>query len=338
MISIKLGNWQAPISGHPQLVGPPSLLSLDRRHGSGYSRRLRNFRRVKAESLISAVEDDESMTTALPSRITSRIAIELIQCILEHLHDSKYALSKCSTVCQDWLPICRRHLFHSVSLKPVLVERLMASTHAANTIVPHIRSVALGGRWLMQLEHDTVILFMKKLERLQELNLEAWVLDASTLSSLSAVQTKHCMTLTTLDLKYVTFPSLPLLTELIGSFVMLERLSFDNVTWDPLSPTILPPDVDSKHDSCPLPGLKYLSIHSSSNLPIVLWLFPPSIIQDTVLSISTLLLPDLLPTESSSVATLLRAIGPSLTHLELGFLSGSGSSNVNSVEGDCLSH
>jgi hypothetical protein len=43
---------------------------------------------------------------------------ELIDIILDNLHDDYRALHSCSLVCHSWLPTCHRHIFHHVVLLP----------------------------------------------------------------------------------------------------------------------------------------------------------------------------------------------------------------------------
>ncbi|KAF8149395.1 hypothetical protein B0H34DRAFT_733595 [Crassisporium funariophilum] len=46
-----------------------------------------------------------------------RLPQELIDHILDHLHDDSVALNNCALVCQAWLPTSRLHLFSKISLK-----------------------------------------------------------------------------------------------------------------------------------------------------------------------------------------------------------------------------
>ena len=48
---------------------------------------------------------------------TSHIPQELVDHIIDHLHDDPLALSNCARVCRGWLPTSRHHFFSKISLK-----------------------------------------------------------------------------------------------------------------------------------------------------------------------------------------------------------------------------
>ncbi|EKM54060.1 uncharacterized protein PHACADRAFT_60584, partial [Phanerochaete carnosa HHB-10118-sp] len=43
---------------------------------------------------------------------------ELFDSVIDHLHDDKAALHKCSLVCKDWVPSSTFHLFSTFSWPP----------------------------------------------------------------------------------------------------------------------------------------------------------------------------------------------------------------------------
>lgn len=255
------------------------------------------------------MDKDTTMTIALPSRLTSQVATEIYDSILAHLHSSKSILSKCSIVCKDWLPLCRRHLFFSLNLRPSLVKQLSASPDAAQTIIPHVRSIALGGRWING--EQKCISFIQNFERIEQLHLETWSLDTVAAVSLLKACSSHSRTLTILDLKYIRFPSFAFLVQFIASFVLLEQLSLDNVTLD---------DIESVNEALvfihavpPSSSLKRLSL-TCCNFAILSWLSPEA------RNISSLHLPEFLPSEYPIIASFLKTAGSSLTHVQLGII------------------
>ena len=48
---------------------------------------------------------------------TSHLPQELVDHIIDHLHDDRPALSNCARVCRGWLPTSRHHFFAKISLK-----------------------------------------------------------------------------------------------------------------------------------------------------------------------------------------------------------------------------
>lgn len=268
--------------------------------------------------------------TALPYRLTSQLATELYDRIIHFFHDSKTTLSKFSTVNAVFLRLCRQHLFFSLNLRPGPTTQLL-SPHALETVVPHIRSVALGGHWITEeQEQPNVMELVKCLVRLEQLQLETWTVDSISTSLLRESLATHYQTLTILDLKYIRFPSFLLLIQFIGNLIMLEDLSLDNVTWDrrDSSPRLSAPE--STASAAPS-RLKKLDIVSCHNSPILSWFSRSQDLEDnTVPQIEYLRLPELLPKEAPLLAKLLRDIGPALRHLELGILPQTSSSSGGS--------
>lgn len=259
------------------------------------------------------------MCLSLPVGLTSRITYEIYDAVIEKATDSKPSLSSMSAVCRAWLPMCRRRLFRCVVLRWPLVDQLFASRHAVETILPHVRSVALGGQWIRYGLHVDIFFLMKRLERLEELHLETWNLEKVDIRSSFTTLFGHSTTLTALDMKYVRLPSFSYLIQFIGTFTLLKRLTLDNVTWDD---DFFPPG--SPHQFLPL--LRELSLISCSNLPLLAWLFPAMSDPDfqdfgpCFPPISSLYIPEVLPEECPVIAQVLRGLGNSLVRLVLGML------------------
>lgn len=279
---------------------------------------------------------NHGQTIPLPSHLTSRIAAELHDSIIDHLHSCKPALYSCSTVCKAWLPTCRYHLFSKVNLRPAFVEFLRSSPHTATAISPYISQVTLGGGWMreQQAEFNDVISFLLTLERVDELYLGTWSWDyVSTETTMSLLDARASLfqNLTKLAMTHIRFPSFDFLIRFISGFPVLKELSLHNIMWEapkcPLSP--LPsPSTTNVQASPLLPSrLQTLNIFSSSNSPILYWVLTGGRLhaatdhEQVVPALRKLVLSDILPTESHLVGSLLRTVGPSLQHLELGFLT-----------------
>lgn len=282
--------------------------------------------RIDSSSSSDSLSDNMGLgvpTTPLPRSITSRLAPELYDHILDEFHSSKSALSTCSLVCQAWLPICRNHLFFSVNLRPDFVKFLRDSPHARTTVAPYIRNVGLGGGWMreQQDEFNDIILFMITLEHVRKIHMETWswtYLASPATSALLGGQGNVFQTLTVLDLKFIHLPSFSVLRTLASQFPKLQELVFDNVTWDDDSdsesqPTYPPPF---------LSRFEKLSICACSNEPIISWLSNARAEDRTamVAPIRSLHLPEILPREAPLVGKFLSSLSSSLENLELGFL------------------
>ncbi|KAF8189845.1 hypothetical protein K438DRAFT_1592758 [Mycena galopus ATCC 62051] len=263
--------------------------------------------------------------TPLPFSITSRLAPELYDHVLDEFHSSKSTLSSCSLVCRAWLPICRHHLFSSVNLHPELVNFLRHSPHALATVAPHIRRVGLGGGWMREQHHEfnDIILFMITLERVRKIHMETWswtYLAPPASTALLGGQGNIFQTLTVLDLKFIRFPSFSVLRTFASRFPKLRELVFDNVTWDPT--TDGGPE-DTSQTQHPPSGLEKLSICSCSHEPILSWLSsaPAEDGADAnVPPLRSLYLPEILPHEAILIGKFLASLPSSLENLELGFL------------------
>ncbi|KAJ7237310.1 hypothetical protein B0H12DRAFT_1026388 [Mycena haematopus] len=267
--------------------------------------------------------------TPLPLSITSRLAPELYDHVLDEFHSSKSTLSACSLVCQAWLPICRHHLFFSVNLRPELVNFLRHSPHAFATVTPHIRHVGLGGGWMREQHHEfnDIILFAIALEHVRKITLEtfSWTylpVASPATAALLGGQGNIFQTLMVLDLKFIHFPSFSVLRTFASQFPKLRELVFDNVTWDttddgPESDTSRP-----RHSPFP-PRLEKLSICACSNEPLISWL--TAYAEDgadamVAPPIRSLYLPEILPHEATMIGKFLAFLPSSLENLELGFL------------------
>lgn len=279
---------------------------------------------------------DIETTTSLPTHITARLALELYHNILSHFHSSKPTLSRCSLVCSAWLGACRYHLFFSVNLRPKLVQFLRGSPHASATITPYIRDVALGGGWMSEQkeEFNDVVEFMTNLENIRKLHLETWSWDylgPVAAGTLLEAQGNRFQKLTTLDMRYISFPSFPVFRKFVSGFRLLQDLRLYNVTWEPSTNSSSPKSPASVLLPSPPGSLRRLAIDSCPNMPILSWLSSDdgSLVTERekgqpearASPILALRLPEILPEETKLVASFLSTLGPSLEHLEVGFLA-----------------
>jgi hypothetical protein len=63
------------------------------------------------------LSDQYRSSMASPNTTSSHLPQELVDHIIDHLHDDPPALSSCARVCRGWLPTSRHHFFAKISLK-----------------------------------------------------------------------------------------------------------------------------------------------------------------------------------------------------------------------------
>jgi hypothetical protein len=276
-----------------------------------------------------------NQVTPLPPGLTARLSPELHDRIIDHLHYYKGSLSACSTVCQSWFPASRYHLFLHVNLSPNLVSFLLSSPHAMETITPYIRNAAIGGAWASQLQSvfDVVISLLLTLQSCHGLYLETWCWDFLSKSSRDLLLMSEgffFQNIRSIHLKYIRFPSFPLLVKFLGRFPALEVLSFDNVTWKPDEDCSSPQQSSGEAQVCFSRPQRLTTLYVRSCLvePILSWLFDNHLTHDnddvrelSILPVAALSLPEILLGELNIVGRVLRALGTSLLHVELGILS-----------------
>lgn len=264
----------------------------------------------------------------LPLHLTSRVAPELYDRILDNLHDSPSALSACSTVWRSWLPTCRYHLFSEVVLSQKFATFLRS--RANQEVIPFIRKVIINGGWgdPNGKSEEDLFLLLGDLENLACLRMNRVVTwethDLWRSVTLTAAGTPLSHRLSSLILRSVHFPSFSALALFISTFYNLRELSVEGVTWGSNVAHIeegqLPPLETSV--------LKKLRIASCSFRPIILWIWPElasgRVIEEDHLTpprLTHLALPEIFPNEGHLLGSLLRTLGASLENLEIGFLS-----------------
>jgi hypothetical protein len=297
----------------------------------GYGQRIASG--VLRPAIVLTASRPRSPIVPLPTKITSHFPIELCDQIL--LHSTKDGLISCSLVCKKWLPIARHHLFRSVVLRYGFLRFIRETPGCKENIVPHIRAVSIGGRWMnADGECGDMASLFRDLERIEEIQVEAWSLDASAFDPLHSMLASQSDNVKTLSLKYVRFPSLAHMFQFISSFSRLVRLTVDNVTWD--SPATGTTHLDSHSsrnrsaersvDDASM-SLKSISLYSCHVTPILTWLLHGNVDPNSPGNdpcprrlISSFTAPEFLPGDTSVIASFLRVAGSSLKHVDLGML------------------
>jgi len=261
----------------------------------------------------------------LPAHLTSRMAPEVFDMILDNFHQSKQDLSTCSVVCKAWLPVCRYHLFAVVSYHAKFAHLLASSTHASLTISPYIRTITLKGPLAQHKENNLLIDSILSLPKVTSLQIEKLNWDSVCMKPPSSLGSSTLRGLLSLNLRQVDFASFSELADFLGLFTSLQRLALENVSWDRIGCRS-----GERATFLSSPSLKNLRVIFSNNRTILNWLHH-GIVTDAVLESGTayhcsfphltmLSFPDILPGEADIMGAFLNSLGDSLEYLELGIL------------------
>ena len=82
-----------------------------------------------------------------PQSSASKLAVEITDLIIDHLHDNVGALKSCALVHSSWTPATRHHLFPSLSIsqRRCALSDFIAFITSADGIVTHIKRLSLSG-------------------------------------------------------------------------------------------------------------------------------------------------------------------------------------------------
>jgi hypothetical protein len=153
---------------------------------------------------------------------------ELVDRIIDHLHDEFDALKTCGQVCQFWIPASRYHLFHSVTLTHANASgflKLLKSRHA--TFVEHVRYLRVHeGGWIQELVR------LASVHRLALYTNVGFAIDSAR---------GNFQVVTWLELQDITFPTFGDLASFICSFPLLRQIRLSSVGWSAESTDIPPP-------------------------------------------------------------------------------------------------
>lgn len=272
----------------------------------------------------------------LPLHLSTRVAPELQDRILDNLHDSKKDLSTCSIVCKSWLPTCRFHLFAQVVYNPDFARFLDSSIHAINLIAPYIKQVIMKGPFSQNDETFISAPSTLRLKRVLKLHIQSFNWESnealnSTSFIFSIPETIFSHHLTSLTLRFIIFPSFTVLTALLDAFVVLQELSIFDVTWG--AHLDLGGNVSKQSTVLKQSTLKKLCIESCNNRRLLNWLlygvtseaaFPNTSDGEQPCRsfpyLVALTINDILPGDGDILTGFMAALSESLEHLEVGFL------------------
>ncbi|RDB15825.1 hypothetical protein Hypma_003689 [Hypsizygus marmoreus] len=248
----------------------------------------------------------------LPPRLASptnakvvELPPEVIDAIIDYLHDDKYALLTCALVSPKWIPRSRYHFLYELTLEP---EDALAfcslSQDLYSTIPRFVRSLTLKDGILTLYWSSSALSHLAhcKFTSLEDLCIDrAWFdLDESAITSMC----HGFASIKTLKLHDVSFTSIAHLAQLVCSLPLLESLS-------------LRANLEDETATCPpsycLPESLNTLTMRWSNACIVDWLVSERSIHGLRRVYLDFAYPALIP----GAATLLRAVGSSLQQLSL---------------------
>ena len=256
-----------------------------------------------------------------PTHRQSVLAPELVDTVIDFLYNDRKVLNVCSLVCKTWVSAARYHLFGTIILHPSNIRSfhaLRASPHV--TITPFIRrlsitdlekvvNVSQEGKPELDGTDDIKESFSNLSNFVECLKLDnfSWKLE-------------HCQrqeafiacfpSITRLILSDASFDTFTNVLRTICSFPLLQELSICNVSW-----SSAPEDHMLSHFISPPPPLNRLALeicYRRDILDVLLTLKPTSGVEILQLGLVA-------PEDAHTVARYLRALGPSLKHLEFGF-------------------
>ncbi|EJD43724.1 hypothetical protein AURDEDRAFT_167101 [Auricularia subglabra TFB-10046 SS5] len=237
---------------------------------------------------------------------------ELVERIVDYLHDDQPSLRACSLVAAAWRAASLSHMFATMRL--LSVSRFRKFVHVTcfrPRIALYVRSMHLSFAKMPDAFADLIPSIPHVAKNLETLGLEH--------TGHSPVVTRlleHPMfaAITALSLTHVWFGSFVHLRELICTFARLRDLSINNVTWD-LGPDQLPDDPGEPSGPAPALRLRHLYLQFNGNfLPLLVrWMISCQMLSELE-SLGLYL-------ESSSVTLyyneLLAAVGHHLRQLNL---------------------
>lgn len=241
------------------------------------------------------------------------LAAELIDIIVDFLHDDEQALAACSLACRVFLPAARLHLLARVHLRcdtrAKHVQKFLSFLHSPS-IEPYIQSLKIVGmqcahgwpprRWT-QKRHNFDRL--NSLPKLTSLSINHTSFDMKQFPTL--VQ-PWCERITSLYMRDSGFHDFYNFVGFIALFTSLERLVLNDTVWAKESA-----DSGGRVSST----LRALTLEESYNRPILGWL----LLHDPIPPLHTIVMTSSNWEELSVAGKVFRELGPSLRRLDLTF-------------------
>jgi hypothetical protein len=247
--------------------------------------------------------------------MSTRLAPEITDAIIDHLHSDYKTLKTCSIVCGSWFLAARYHLF----IRKTAITITPRNCHAFldilgspySTIRPYIRYLVIdGGMADHQFSHALSLL--PHLHAVERLGLESMVWDDIGAAAKVALLS-HFDRVTKLDLRVFECTSASHLVDILCSFPFLEELTIDRFKSRIGGGTLAAPAACGLTLSHlrRLHLTTYEDIHNNTFLPWLLDIQPP-------LPLSDIRVGWVFDTNqhSGSIADFLKGLGPRLKYLQ----------------------
>ncbi|KAF8523982.1 hypothetical protein JB92DRAFT_3140624 [Gautieria morchelliformis] len=161
---------------------------------------------------------------------------ELIDQVIDHLHDDSPSLRACCITCRAWVPSARFHIFHNIVLSEKHADALAVILETSPHIFPLFRSLTLKGNPEHMYEGldylDAVIpTIAPKLTKLKTLRVQRVSLAQQHPKVLSAL-VHNFATIQDLCIESVSFKTFRDLAALIAAHPFLECLDLTFIRWE----------------------------------------------------------------------------------------------------------
>jgi hypothetical protein len=231
------------------------------------------------------------------------IPLEIVDIVLDYLHQDLETVSACSLVCKSWFPSARYHLFADTNLDDENAYSFVRLLHTEYSTVPRFitriaaKDTCETGRWL-----PTVFPCLSRLPSLSSVSITSTFEACFTEATLFALGTFD--NLLELKLTECAFSDFTQVQELLTSLPTLERLHLE-ADW--------PEPVDVKPtDLSPSPHLRELYLRCEATRLLDWFLMMPN-----MAPVEKLTLHGIDSFDLPIVVRYLEALGPSLTHLSI---------------------
>jgi hypothetical protein len=162
-------------------------------------------------------------TTTPISHRQARLPPELIDAIIEQLHDDRAALATCALVCRSWVPASRHHLFSDVTIWPATLSNTFTLLSSPSCTIPSaVEHLTLSQHNIFRSDVWEVV---RKLSRITGLCISHVVMDVSPPPTLAPL----LCNLEALNLKDVYFHGSGPFHSLSHHCPHLRHLSFSGV-------------------------------------------------------------------------------------------------------------
>lgn len=157
---------------------------------------------------------------------------ELVDIIIDYLHDDRRSLASCALVAHQWVPSSRHHLFASVTLPSTRWLRFLELLDSSfTTISPHVRALTLtDDQENLEPLTQSIAHLATHLLAITSLSLE--MMDWRTLSRDCTATLSSFHQITYLHLSCVRFITGDDVVDLIHSYPLLEEFSVEKVLCD----------------------------------------------------------------------------------------------------------